>query len=327
MNTPVPAARESNGLVTIGETMGLLWAEDYGPLRHARHLRLGVAGAESNVAIGVSRLGHIATWVGRLGDDDLGDLTEATLRGEGVQLFVSRDTERPTGLMLKSRRTSSTTRVSYFRAGSAASALTAADLPLDAIASARVLHISGITPALSPSCRASIDVAVDHARRHDTLVSFDVNYRSTLWPESAARPVLQSLAKRADLVFAGHDEAALLLDEDEAVPSDKLARAISDLGPREIVVKRGAHGALSYAGNRLIEAPGVVVTAVDPVGAGDAFVAGYLAALLDGAQPEERLRLANITGAFAVTVSGDWEGAPTRRELHLLQNGHGAVVR
>jgi 2-dehydro-3-deoxygluconokinase len=317
----------TGGLVTIGETMGLLQAEGYGPLRHAHHLRLAIAGAESNVAIGVRRLGHSAVWIGRLGDDDMADLVEATLLGEGIGLIVERDVERPTGLMIKSRRTSSTTKVTYYRAGSAASALDVHDLPLDVIASAAVLHVTGITPALSPSCQKAIEAAVHHARNHDTLVSFDVNHRTALWAESAARPVLQALASNADILFAGHDEAALLLGLDHDVSSLELAKALTALGPQEVIIKRGPAGALSLVNGSVREEQGLPVAAVDHVGAGDAFVAGYLAALMDGATAEERLRTANTTGAFAVTVSGDWEGAPTRRELALLEHADGTVLR
>jgi 2-dehydro-3-deoxygluconokinase len=320
---PTPGA----GLVTIGETMGLVRTPEYGPLRHARSLQLGIAGAESNVAIGVRRLGHPATWVGHLGADDIGDLVESTLRGEGVDLVVRRIPDRPTGLMLKFQRTSATTRVTYYRAGSAASALRAEDLPLDLIASAEILHVTGITAALSPSSREAVEAAAAHARRSGTAVSFDVNHRSALWSDEAAGPVLRRLAGMADIVFAGVEEGRLLLGTREDLPPAELAAGIAELGPDEVIVKRGSAGSLALVGGRTLEERGLAVTAVDHVGAGDAFVAGYLAGRLDGAGPEQRLAMANRTGAFAVTVSGDWEGAPTRAELDLLQHGTGTVLR
>lgn len=321
------SAPNREGVVTVGETMGLIQAIEPGPLRHARYLSLSVAGAESNVAIGVRRMGHPATWIGRLGRDEMGDLVEATLRGEGVDLCIDRDPARPTGLMLKSQRTSSTTRVSYYRVGSAASALRPEDLPLERIASAAILHVTGITAALSPSCMAAIEAAVEHARRHSTLVSFDVNHRTALWTDAVAGPVLRRMAASADIVFAGEDEAAVLLGVDAGVPAGELATAIADLGPAEVVIKRGAAGALALVDGQVADQPGIAVTAVDHVGAGDAFVAGYLAAYLDGADVRERLRTANMTGAFAVTVAGDWEGAPTRDELGLLGHVAGTVLR
>lgn len=318
---------QAPGLVTIGETMGLLTSTEYGSLRSARSLNLGVAGAESNVAIGVRRLGHAVTWIGRIGDDEIGDLVESTLRGEGLDLQIGRDPVRPTGLMLKSRRTTSITRVTYYRSGSAASGLCPADLPLELIASARILHVTGITPALSGSCRKTVARAMEHARAQNTLVSLDLNYRAALWSQDAARPVLCELAGLADILFAGHDEAELLLGPTAGRSPAKVAADLAVLGPAEAVLKCGAAGAVAWADDRVIEAAAVPVRAVDPVGAGDAFVAGYLAGILDGATPEERLTLGALTGAFAVTVSGDWEGAPTRRELDLLARADGTVVR
>jgi 2-dehydro-3-deoxygluconokinase len=158
-------------------------------------------------------------------------------------------------------------------------------------------------------------------------VSFDVNHRSALWREEQARPVLKRLAGAADIVFAGAEEARLILGAPDERPAAEWARALADLGPEQVVVKRGSAGAVALVRGRLLDEPGLAVTAVDHVGAGDAFVAGYLAAHLDGATPEERLRTANMTGAFAVTVSGDWEGAPTREELALLAHGTGTVLR
>lgn len=315
------------GLVTIGETMGLLTSAEYGSLRSARSLNLAVAGAESNVAIGVRRLGHAVTWIGRVGDDEIGDLVETTLRGEGLDLQIGRDPVRPTGLMLKSRRTTSITRVTYYRAGSAASALCPEDLPLDLIASVRVLHVTGVTPALSDSCRKTIVRAMEHARAHGTRVSFDVNYRAALWSQEAARPVLCELAGLADILFAGHDEVELLLGPIADRAPAEIAVELAQLGPAEAIVKCGDAGAVAWVEGQTIEKAAVPVRPLDPVGAGDAFVAGYLAAVLDGAPYEERLELATLTGAFAVTVSGDWEGAPTRRELVLLHRADGTVMR
>lgn len=315
------------GLITIGETMGLLTSTDYGSLRSARSLNLGVAGAESNVAIGVRRLGHPVMWIGRVGDDEIGDLVESTLRGEGLDLKIERDAARPTGLMLKSRRTTSITRVSYYRSGSAASGLLPGDLPLALIASARILHVTGITPALSDTCRATVLRAMEHARAHGTRVSLDVNYRAAVWSQDAARPVLREMVGLADILFAGHDEVELLLGPVAGQEPAGIVADLARLGPEEAVLKRGAAGALACVDGRLIEAAPVPVQAIDPVGAGDAFVAGYLAGVLDGTSAEDRLALASLTGAFAVTVSGDWEGAPTRRELELLAHAEGTVVR
>jgi 2-dehydro-3-deoxygluconokinase len=312
-------------LVTLGETMALFAAADVGPLRHARRMTLGAAGAESNVAIGMRRLGYRASWIGRVGDDELGQLVLARIRAEDVDVSgATVDGGAPTGLMVKEHRTAGVSRVHYYRRGSAGSRLAPEDVDAGRIAAARVLHVTGITPALSASAHAAVEHAVAAARGAGTLVSLDFNYRSALWRAEEARGVLRDLTARADLVFAGEDEAELVVG---GVSAGDAAAALAALGPRHAVVKRGEHGAVAVVDGAAVEAPAVGVRAVDPVGAGDAFVAGYLAAVLDGAAPAECLRLGCAVGAFAVTVPGDWEGFPTRSELGLLERAAGTVVR
>jgi len=316
----------TGGLVTLGETMGLVSSAEPGPLPQAHALRLGMAGSESNVAIGVRRLGHPATWVGRVGCDALGDLVVRELRAEDVALVAVRDDSAPTGLMLKERRTAAVTRVSYYRAGSAGSRLCPDDVPDDLVAGAGVLHVTGITPALAPTAAAAVDHAVAVAREAGVTVSVDLNYRSALWDAAAAAPVLRRLVAAADVVFAGVDEACLLGDDDRDTPHETLVDALAAAGPAQAVVKRGGDGCVATVAGARFTVPALAVDVVDPVGAGDAFVAGYLAGLLEGADPVERLALATAAGAFAVTVAGDWEGLPHRDELALL-DAHDAVLR
>ncbi len=313
------------GLVTLGETMASLAAREVGPLRHQRSMDLRIGGAESNVAIGAARLGAPATWVGRVGDDELGDLVLAQLRGEGVDVtHARRDPGAPTGLMLKTRRTETVGRVTYYRRGSAGSRLSPDDLPADAVRSAGVLHVTGITPALSDSARAATFAAVELARGAGVPVSLDVNHRAALWTAGEAGAVLRDLLPRVDVLFAGEDEVELLgVAGDPAEVAAKLAAA----GPRQVVVKLGARGAVACVDGAAHVVPAHRVRAVDAVGAGDAFVAGYLAELLAGQGPERRLATAAACGAFAVTVPGDWEGLPGRRDLDLLAAAGGTVVR
>ncbi len=315
----------TGGLVTLGETMASFAATGIGPLKHQPTMHLHVGGAESNVAISVSRLGGHATWIGRVGDDELGDLVLTALRGEAVDVrHVVRDPGAPTGLMVKSRRTSTVGRVAYYRKGSAGSRLEPADLPADTLRAAGVLHVTGITPALSPSARAATFAAVEEARAAGVPVSLDVNHRAALWSADEAGPVLADLVTRVDVLFAGDDEAGLLgaTGEPEAI-----VKGLAALGPAQVVLKLGARGALAAVDGELVQVPAFPVVVVDSVGAGDAFVGGYLAELLLGADPLTRLRTAAACGAFAVTVPGDWEGLPSRRDLQLLSTPEGTVVR
>lgn len=315
------------GLVTLGETMGRLAPDQIGPLHHVPHLRLSIAGSESNVAIGVRRLGVPATWISRVGQDEIGDLVLRELRAEDVATRVVRDDTAPTGLMITSRRTEDIVRVSYYRANSAASRLCPADLDEAVIGAAGVLHVTGITSALGEQPAAAVDAAVEIARAAGVPVSLDLNYRARLWRPEVASRALRALARRADLVFAGEQEAELVLDDAAfaGVPAEKLARGLADLGPTQVVIKRGRLGCVALVDDVTLHHEALSVRAVDPVGAGDAFVAGYLAELLAGRPPAERLATANATGAFAVTVSGDWEAAPTRAELALLRASEGVI--
>jgi 2-dehydro-3-deoxygluconokinase len=305
------------GLVTLGETLGLLVAEDVGPLSLARGMRLSMGGAESNVAIGVARLGVAATWIGRLGDDPVGDLIERQLLAERVRCLVRRD-PAPTAIMLRERRTGTVAGVSYYRHGSAGSHLQPADLPDGVVQQAGLLHLSGITPALGPEPAETVREAMRRARQAGVPVSVDFNFRSRLWDAASAAPVFRELAAGADILFAGDDEARIALECGASTGPDVLVDELAALGPSEVLIKLGRRGALARIGEEVIEVPAVPVHAVDTVGAGDAFVAGYLASRLLGRGVRDRLSTAAIAGAFAVTVPGDWEALPRPHELSLL---------
>ncbi|MDX2600724.1 sugar kinase [Streptomyces caniscabiei] len=294
-----------------------------GPFALGTALRLGIAGAESNVAVGVSRLGGSATWIGRVGDDELGDLVLRELRAEGVTTVAARDTA-PTALLLKERRTSTHSRTRYYRTHTAGARLTADDVPEHIVAGAAVLHITGITPALGEGPAQAVHRAVDIAADAGVTISLDVNFRSLLWNEAEARHALLPLLRRSDLVFAGPHEAALVVPGADG--PEELARGICALGPAAAVIKVGADGAYALIDGKPHRQPAVAVQVHDSVGAGDAFAAGYLAELLAGEPPERRLRTAALLGAFAVSTAGDWEGLPRRSELGLLDH-HDDIVR
>lgn len=303
-------------LVTIGETMALLTAERPGPLAHVSAMGLGIGGSESNVAIGIQRLGGNAVWCGRTGADSLGQLVRREIRAEGVAARITEDPAAPTGLMLKERRTLSTQKVSYYRAGSAGSRLTPADLDPALISGAAILHVSGITLALSPSAAATIREAIGIARSAGVTVSFDLNYRANLWAAVDAGRSYRELIPLTDIVFAGDEEAALAVGTaDDPV---ELAQRLAALGPAQAIIKLGSKGAVASIDGEIRHQAAVPIEPVDTVGAGDAFVAGYLAELMMGRDPAARLALAAQTGAFACLAHGDWEGLPTRAELSLL---------
>ncbi|MDQ1129700.1 sugar kinase [Microbacterium sp. SORGH_AS_0888] len=310
-------------VVTLGETMGLVRATEIGSLTHVSALALGIGGAESNVAVGLSRLGVRTSWLGRVGDDPLGVRVVRELRAEGVEVRSLVDAGAPTGLMLKERPSATATAVHYYRAGSAGSCLSPSDLPDGWVESADLLHVTGITPLLSPSARSTVIAAVDRAAVSGVPVSFDVNYRSALAGREAAGPILREIAERAHLVFGGADELALLFPDDDAPAAARLHAA----GVAHVVTKLGADGAELSSGGTTVRHAAFAVTPLDTVGAGDAFVAGYLSAWLEGLDAEASLRRANATGAMACLVPGDWEAAPTRRDLARFLGGDDDPVR
>jgi 2-dehydro-3-deoxygluconokinase len=312
-------------LVTLGETMGVLAADEVGPLRNGHRMRLGVAGAESNVAIGVARLGRRAAWIGRGGAVAVGRTVLRELRGEGVDVsHAVVDGDAPNGLMLKVQRTTATAEVMYARRDSAGSRLRPADVPADVVGSARVLHVTGVTPALSDTARAAVRHAVQIARSAGVMVSLDLNHRAKLWSDDDAAAVFRDLVKQCDIVFASENEAALVVGECE--PADAAAR-LAELGPRHAVIKRGEHGYAARVDGESFSGAAVSVPVADPVGAGDAFVAGYLASWLAGGPAARALETANLTGAFAVATPGDWEGLPTRDELAAFARRADVVTR
>ncbi|HEY5229863.1 MAG TPA: sugar kinase [Galbitalea sp.] len=302
-------------VVTLGESMGLFRANSVGSTIHVSDFTLGTGGAEGNVAIALARLGTPVRWLGRVGADPIGRRVLRDLRAESVEVVGIVDPDASTGMMIKEQRTADATRVQYYRSGSAGSRLSVEDLAAADIPGAALLHVTGITPALSASARAAVFEAIALASSADIPVSFDVNHRASLWQEDPAS-VYRELAEKSDLVFAGDDEARILFP-DAATPL-ALAHAIAGLGPSQVLIKLGAAGCVAVIDGVEYQREAIAIRAVDTVGAGDAFVAGYLAELIAGLPVDDRLSTAVTLGAFACLNSGDWEGFPTREELGML---------
>jgi 2-dehydro-3-deoxygluconokinase len=314
-------------VVTLGECLIAFVSTAPGPLSEAVTFERFVAGAEANVAVGLARLGHTVTFIGRVGADGFGDAIRRRLLGEGVgSTDLTTDPGGTTALMFRERRVLGPAQVIYARRDSAGSRLSVIDVERAAASGAfehaRWLHVTGITPALSATAHAATARAIDLARSAGATVSLDVNLRRRLWADETAAPVLRALAGRADVLFGSPDELAVVTglrpDEDAAT----LGRAAVDLGPSLAVVKLGADGALAL--DR--EMPELPVTrsgiplpvVVDPVGAGDAFCAGFIASRLDGTDLAAALDIANACGASAAAALGDQTGLPDRAGLAAI---------
>lgn len=304
-------------VLTAGETMLALRGD--GPLRLGGGLAVSIAGAESNVAIGLARLGHDAAWAGRVGADESGALVTRTLAAEGVDCrAVARDADRSTGLLIFEQRLPDVTRVEYHRRGSAGSGWNAEDAERALDLGPRLVHVTGVTPALSDDAREGAFALVSGAKARGAAVSVDINFRSRLWDAAEAAPHLNRLVDGADIVIASPDELDLVGGDPES-----LLRS----GVREVVVKHGGAGAVAHVEGRRVETPARRVSVVDSIGAGDAFSAGYLSGWLDGLSLEERMERAVTLGAFAVASRGDWEGLPRRDELDLIDLASGEALR
>ncbi|HEX2401019.1 MAG TPA: sugar kinase [Mycobacterium sp.] len=310
---------------TVGETMALMRTRDIGSLRHVSDLILGIGGAESNVAIGLRRLGIDAKWLGRVGDDPLGERVTREIRAEGVDVHSVLDPDAPTGLMLKERPSANSTAVFYYRSDSAGSRLRPDDVPRGWVEDAAVLHVSGITALVSDTARDCVLATIDRAHAAGVSVSFDVNYRAALAPADVAGPLLRKVAEKADLVFGGPDELQLLYpDGDPAEAAHRLIRG----GRSDVIMKKGADGAAAYRADAVVESPGFPVEVIDTVGAGDAFVAGYLSGLLHGLDVPGRLHRANACGAMLCMTPGDWESSPTLSDVErFCRPGTDPVLR
>lgn len=300
-------------LVTFGETMGLFGADRVGRFGGDRSFALGIGGAESNVAIAAVRLGARATWFGRVGSDATGDLIARLVAAEGVDTVVVRDPGF-TGLMVKHQRFADLSHVDYHRSGSAGSRLCPDDIPAERLRAADILHVTGITPGLSASARDTVYQALEMARGAGVRISLDVNYRRKVWSPDTAAPVLRELAGRSDIIFAGREEADLLTGAHSST-AHEAAASLGRLGVVETIVKDGPCGCSAIVDGVPFQLPALRVRVVDPVGAGDAFVAGYLADRLAGQGPQARLVTAIRAGALAVSVPGDCESLPSRTEL------------
>jgi len=319
MAVPVPSPAPA--VVTLGECMAVLYPPRPVPLEETDQLLLDVAGTEANTAIGLARLGVSVRLISRVGDDPFGRRVRATLVSEGVDTtHLETDPAAPTGVFFREPRADGSRIVYYYRAGSAASRMTAEQLHLDAFAGSQLVQLSGITPALSPGAAADVRRAIDLAYEAKALVSFDPNYRPQLWHRESAAVTLRELIHRVHILLMSEDDAQLLFGgADEAA----LERA-SALGPAIVVLKRAERGALALAEGQVHRAPAQEVKrVVDTVGAGDGFNAGFLAGTLRGLAIPDALKLGAQVGAKAVAQLGDYSGYPRKRGRGKRETGRG----
>lgn len=310
-----PQERHDFDVVCLGETMGQFVPTDGRNVETAEKFALHHAGAESNVAIGLARLGHRVAWVSRLGNDAVGKRIRSAIQREDVETaLVEMMDDRQTGIFLKDPVGSSRS-VTYYRRDSAASTLDKTDIDRALSTNPRLIHLSGITPALSKSCDAAVGYAIDAARTRSVTTSFDVNYRPSVWRDrSDAAARLLELANASDIVFVGLDEAESLwgITSVEDVRSTLPAAVM-------LVVKDGPRRAIAFGEEGFASVPALHVDVVESVGAGDAFAAGCLSGILQGHGPAVALRLGHLMARAALTSLSDQGEVLPPEALALLE--------
>ena len=312
-------------VITLGETMVCFSPDSAAPLRYVSSFHPRIAGAESNLAVGLAKLGHEVLWISRLGEDEFGHYVQNMIRSEGVDTRAVRfDEANPTGIMFKETSRGETA-VYYYRKHSAASAMEPEDLDESLFEEAEILHITGITPVLSESCRRTVERAVELAKRHGVRISFDPNIRRKLWGDRDYAPMLRDFCRESQILLMGLDEAKVLYGGES--PEEIFAAVYGDGAVQLAVLKDGGNGAWASDGKQILYLEPWPCRPVDPIGAGDAFNAAFLAGVLEGCDLQTCGRMGAVAGAMATETDGDTEGYPDRRKLESMLNNREEFYR
>jgi 2-dehydro-3-deoxygluconokinase len=301
-------------LLCMGEAMLEFNQLPPGPDGRVLYLQ-GHGGDTSNAAIAAVRSGASAGYITAIGRDGPGDALMALWRQEGVDTgTVQRTDAAPTGIYLVTHDERGH-HASFYRAGSAASRMQPADVPEAAIRAARVLHLSGISQAISDSACDAAFQAMEVARGAGVAISYDTNWRRALWPAPRAAAIIHASLAMADFGFPSLEDAQALtgLDDPDAIADFHLR-----LGCRLILLKCGGRGALVATPGRRERIVPHAVAAVDAIGAGDTFAGAFLARHLAGEEPFAAARYANAAAALTTTGYGAVAPIPRRAEVEAL---------
>jgi len=313
-------------VLTFGESMVAFSTRNNESIVHTNQTSVSIAGAESNVATALARLDHNVKWVSRVGDDVFGRKILHELQAEGIDTKgVIQDPIHQTGLMFKQKRSLLNTEVLYYRENSAASELSVDDIDPEWIKQCKIIHITGITPSLSKSCRELVMEVIRLGKKYHKLISFDPNVRLKLWSIAEAKQTLLPIIKESDIFFPGIDELKQLLGIETLKDIEKFAL---DSNIPMMVVKDGATGAWLIEGNHTEFVESFEINnVVDEVGAGDAFAAGFLHGYLKSKTAVESIIYGHALAAFAISTEGDTYGLPTQNELQLFLEKDGTTIR
>ena len=308
----------STDLFTFGEALSVFIASDSDSVMSAQKYERVTAGAELNVAVTLSRLGLKSQYFSRFGNDQLGSVMLADIEAEGVDISLAKRVDSFTGAMVRNSGKSQVVEISYLRKGSAASTIEPQDILDSYISSAKWLHTTGITCAISTTGAATVKYALSKAASLGIKSSFDLNIRRRLWSEADAKKVLAPLASNIELLIGGEDEYQVVFGSNE--PKKILAEA-NKRGCRIAVMTKGDQQLRYCVDGNYDEITPPKVIALDPVGSGDAFTGGAIAGLLSGMSVNQALLQGSICGALVASMFGDWTGIPTG-ELGVINENH-----
>lgn len=314
----------SVAILALGEPMLEFNADVDGALESAESFAVGYGGDTSNFLIAAARSGARTGYVTRVGDDAFGTVLTRLWEREGVgTAHVAREAGGRTGIYFIARGAAGHG-FTYYRADSPASRLSPADVPEQAVARARLLHVTGITQAISTTACDAAFHAMAVARTHNTLITYDPNHRPALWSRERACAVILRSLELCDIALPNLEEGRMLTGEESP---ESVLGALCARGPKVVVLKLGEEGALVADGGEVTHIPAHPVTAVDASGAGDTFDGAFAARLVAGASPVEAARYAAVAAALTTTGYGAVRPIPDRPEiLRQLTAAHGAAV-
>ncbi len=290
--------------MTIGEIMGVLYPEEPISMNESTRFIKNIGGAEANFAFAASANGCIVRFITRLGDDSFGQNIFGKLKAAEIDCSaVTLDSNYQTGILFREWLPDGLRRVNYYRKGSAASYLSPADIPDDILKDAQMVHLTGITPALSEGCHQAVIALAHKAVAAKVPISFDPNYRRKLWNEAEAQRVLLPLIPLSEILVIGHEDGAALFGTED---QDEMVRKAKAHGAKTMILKRGVDGCrLVTKDTDEVFMPHQAKRSIDPVGAGDAFDAGFISEFVKGSSREICMNRALAFGARAVEDLGD----------------------
>ena len=306
---------DSPELIAIGEPMF-----EFNRPRGESLWREGIGGDTSNTAVAAARCGVKTGYFTALGADLFGDAIRAQWQAEGVDASLVRtDPQAATGVYFVTHGDDGH-EFAYLRSGSAASCVRPDDLPRAALAKARILHVSGISQAISPSASDAIFAAIDCVKDAGGMVSYDTNLRLKLWPLARARATIHAAMQRVDIALPGYDDARLLTGLEDA---DAIADFYLKLGAKVVALTLGKEGSLVATPEERRRIASIKVEAVDATGAGDTFDGAFLAEYLATGDAFRSGQFANVAAALSTRGFGAVAPMPRRAEVLAAMAANG----